>query len=117
MRREGDQGARGDGAGAQGPHIADDLDLERRAVRRRIVQLVSLLALVVILVAFVVENAQRVKIHFVFFTKDVRPIWLMLTSAILGGLVGYLVGRPGRQVRMRRKGKGKGQGKDAGKKA
>ena len=95
MRREQDPGP---SPAAGGPHLPDELDLARKATRRRAVQLVSLLVLVVILVAFVVENARRVKIHFVFFSKDVRPIWLMLTSAILGGVVGYLVGRPGRQV-------------------
>ncbi len=95
MRREQDPGQP---PPEGGPHLSDDLDLARRATRRRAVQVVSLLALVVILVAFVVENAQRVKIHFVFFSKDVRPIWLMLTCVLLGGAVGYLVGRPGKQV-------------------
>ncbi len=110
MRRERDPGR---SATEDGPHLPDDLDLARRATRRRVVQLVSLLALVVVLVAFVVENAQRVRIHFVFFSKDVRPIWLMLTCAILGGVVGYLVGRPGRQVG--KPGKHEGKGKAAGK--
>lgn len=107
MRREDD---RGRSSSPGGPHLSDDLDLARRATRRRAVQFVSLLVLVVVLVAFVVENTQRVKIHFVFFSKDVRPIWLMLTCAILGGVVGFLVGRPGKQVGRPGKHESKGKG-------
>lgn len=95
MKREHDPGNAATGGS---PQTSDDFELARRETRRRVVQFGSLLALVVVLVAFVVENSQRVEIHFVFFTKDVRPIWLMLTCAILGGVVGYLLGKPGKQV-------------------
>ena len=37
----------------------------------------------------------------------------LLTCAVLGGIVGYLVGRPGKQVHLRRK---KGEGAEQGKK-
>lgn len=78
-----------------------DVRAARRASRRRMIQAAALLLLVVILVAFVIENSARVKISFVFFSREVRPIWLMLTCAALGAVVGFLLGRPGRQLRRR----------------
>ncbi len=89
-----------DGQGGE-PSAERELETIRRTTRRRAARLVALLVLVVILVAFVIENSARVKINFVFFSREVRPIWLMLTSAVLGGIVGFLAGRPGKQVRFR----------------
>ncbi|MBI2238039.1 MAG: hypothetical protein HYU54_05875 [Actinobacteria bacterium] len=86
-----------------GPAAPDDLDVIRKATRRRVVLMLSILALVVFLIAFVIQNSTRVEISFVFFSREVRPIWLMVTSAVLGGIVGYLVGRPGKQIRLGRR--------------
>jgi uncharacterized integral membrane protein len=99
MRGGGEAG----GEGEQPGPAPDDLDVIRKARRRRVVLILSILALVVFLIAFVIQNSTRVEISFVFFSREVRPIWLMVTSAVLGGIVGYLVGRPGKQIRLGRR--------------
>jgi len=99
------------GTGEPSGSAPSDVQAARRAIRRRLIQAVALLVLVVILVAFVIENSTRVKISFVFFTREVRPIWLMLTCAALGALVGFLLGRPGRQLRGREDGDAKERGR------
>ena len=57
------------------------------------------LLLVGILIAFIVANSQSVVVHFVFFTRRPALIWVMFACAVLGGIVGYLIGKPGRQLR------------------
>jgi len=98
------------GPGEPSHSAPTDAQAGGRAIRRRLVEAVALLLLVVILVAFVVENSARVKINFVFFSREVRPIWLMLTCAVLGAVVGFLLGRPGRQLRRRQDADAKEQG-------
>ena len=60
------------------------------------------LFLVVMFVVFIVQNSKRTRIDYVFFHRDTRLIWIMLACAIFGGVVGFLVGRPGKQVRFHR---------------
>ena len=60
------------------------------------------LPLAILLIVFIIQNSKRVPIDFVFFTRQSRLIWVMLACAIIGGIVGYLVGRPGKQIRLRR---------------
>ena len=61
-------------------------------------------------IVFVVANSQPVQVNFVFITRHPRLIWVMVACAILGGVVGYLLGRPGKQLRLgRRRGKKDGQ--------
>ena len=47
---------------------------------------VSGLALV-LLVAFVIDNSNAVKVGFVFFSAHVSLIWVLLIAAVLGALV------------------------------
>lgn len=94
--------------------IRDDrgqFELIDRARRRRVARLLSVLALVVILIVFIIRNSQRVPIDFVFVDRHARLIWIMLACAVLGGLVGFLVGRPGKQFR-RDKDKDRGEDRD-----
>jgi uncharacterized integral membrane protein len=55
-----------------------------------------------VLIAFIVANSQSVVVHFVFVTRKPALIWVMFACAVLGGIVGYLIGRPGKQVRFHR---------------
>jgi uncharacterized integral membrane protein len=55
-----------------------------------------------ILIAFIVANGHSVKVNFVFVTRKPPLIWVMFACAVLGGILGYLVGRPGKQVRFHR---------------
>jgi uncharacterized integral membrane protein len=86
---------------------ADRLDREharelQRERRNRVLKTLVALAILVVLIIFIVTNSQPVLVKFVFFDGRPRLIWVMFACAVLGGLVGYLVGRPGKQVRFHR---------------
>jgi len=70
----------------------------RKTRQARVVKVVVALAIVILLIVFVVANSQPVRVDFVFLNRQPRLIWVMLTCAVLGGIVGYLIGRPGRQT-------------------
>ncbi|HSJ17184.1 MAG TPA: LapA family protein [Solirubrobacterales bacterium] len=54
----------------------------------------AMLVLVVLLIVFVVQNSQEVKIDFLFFTSVTTPLILALVfSALLGALIGWLAPR------------------------
>ena len=78
------------------------LDQLRRARQARVAKFVVVLVIVVILIVFIVANAKPVRVSYVFVTGHPKLIWVMLFCAILGGIAGYLLGRPGRQVRLHR---------------
>ena len=69
-----------------------------RARRNRLVKVLIGVLLVVLLVVFVSTNLDRTEVQFVFFTASVPLIWVMLGCALLGGVVGFLIGKPGRQM-------------------
>jgi len=75
----------------------------QRARQSRIAKALVALFLVVIFVVFIVQNSKHTRIDYVFFHKNTRLIWIMLACGILGGIVGFLIGRPGKQIRLRRK--------------
>jgi uncharacterized integral membrane protein len=76
------------------------LERERRA---RVAKVVALLAILVVLMLFILWNSQAVKVSFVFASGHPPLIWVMLACAVLGGVAGYLIGKPGRQIRLRRR--------------
>jgi uncharacterized integral membrane protein len=54
----------------------------------------AMLVLVVLLIVFVLQNSQEVKIDFLFFTSLTTPLILALAfSALLGALIGWLAPR------------------------
>jgi uncharacterized integral membrane protein len=109
MHREGHQPPRGTDPELQ--HDRDYLHDLQRARQRRVAKLLVALFISIVLIVFIIKNSERVPIHYVFFTANNRLIWVMLSCAILGGLVGYLIGRPGKQVRFRHRKDGQGQDK------
>lgn len=83
---------------------ADDEHLRalQRARQARVAKVLVALAIAVILIIFIVSNSQPVKVNFVFFKRRPGLIWIMFSCAVLGGILGYLIGRPGKQVRLHR---------------
>jgi uncharacterized integral membrane protein len=75
----------------------------QRARQARVAKVLIALAIAIILIVFITSNSQPVPVDFVFVTRRPRLIWVMIACVILGGLLGYLIGRPGRQVRLHRK--------------
>jgi uncharacterized integral membrane protein len=74
-----------------------------RARRRRATKAIAGLTVLVVLVLFVVWNAQPVEVNFVFGKAHPRMIWVMVACAVLGGVLGYLLGRPGHEGRGKEK--------------
>lgn len=115
MRREGDERSERHPERARGEHEtdeqreartrdalrADDEHLRRlrRARQARAAKLLVALGILVILVIFIVWNSETVPVSFVFFTREPPLIWVMLACAVLGGIVGFLFGKPGKQFR------------------
>ena len=52
---------------------------------------------------FIAQNATEVKIHFVFFSANIRLIWVFLICAVLGGIIDRLLQRRGLLPSTRRK--------------
>ena len=75
----------------------------QRARQARVARAFVALGIGVLLIIFVIANSQQVKVDFVFFTRHPRLIWVMIACALLGGIAGYLIGRPGKQVRVPRR--------------
>jgi uncharacterized integral membrane protein len=80
--------------GERAQHMRE-LDKSRRA---RLAKIVVALVLVVLFILFIIRNSKPVSesngVDFVFVTADARLIWVFLICGLLGGMVGYLLGRP-----------------------
>jgi uncharacterized integral membrane protein len=63
----------------------------------------------VLLIVFVIRNSQRVSVDFIVTQGHFRLIWVIVICSILGGVVGYLLGRPPKRARHQRRG-GSGDG-------
>lgn len=70
----------------------------RRARQARVAKVLVALGIIAILIIFVISNSQRVPVDFVFLNRRFRLIWVMFACALLGGIAGYLIGKPGKQI-------------------
>ncbi|HEX8098895.1 MAG TPA: hypothetical protein VF660_01685 [Actinomycetota bacterium] len=82
----------------------DHLRELQRARQGRVIKVFVALAIAIILIVFILTNSQAVAVNFVFVKRRPRLIWVMFGCAVLGGIVGYLIGRPGKQVTLHRQG-------------
>lgn len=90
-------------AGKRPAHPSADAEHHRRlrkARQARVGKALVVLAILVLLIVFVIQNSQLVTVHFIFAAGRARLIWVIVACAALGGIVGYLLGRPSRQVRL-----------------
>ncbi len=91
--------------GEAAAHREDRVPLRdiQRERERRVVKALIWLAAAILLIIFITTNSQPVKVNFIFFTAHPRLIWVMLSCAVIGGILGYLIGKPGKQLRLHRK--------------
>ena len=80
----------------------DRLEQLRRHRQSRVGKLVVALVILVILLIFVLSNADSVQVNFVVTDRQAPLIWVMLACALLGAIIGFIVGRPGKAFRFRR---------------
>ena len=64
---------------------------KKKRENREIVRIAVAVIGLVLLVAFVLDNSQTVKVGFVFFSTRISLIWVLLIAAVLGALVDRLV--------------------------
>lgn len=88
--------------GGREPQDGDREHLKRLGRQRqaRVAKTIAILAIVVLLVVFVIQNSDRVPVDFIFVTRNARLIYVLLVTALLGGIAGYLIGRPGKKTRL-----------------
>jgi uncharacterized integral membrane protein len=81
----------------------DHEEMERlaRRRRRRAIRGIIYIFLTVVVVAFVIQNSQRVPVHFWFWTREARLIWVVLACLVAGVVFGYVLGGPDRKARRR----------------
>jgi uncharacterized integral membrane protein len=82
-----------------------DRDDERpspgEAGRRSGISVAQVLAViaVILLVVFAIANFEPVPVNFLLFSTSARVFTVIVVSALLGFVIGYYVGRPGRADR------------------
>ena len=96
----------------------DDTDRQLAKERRsRLAKLLAILIPMVLLVLFFVSNSSEIRIDFLVVTTTTSLFWIMLICSLLGGVVGFFIGRPGHRVfRRNRDGRADTSGKDDRKK-
>src|SRR5439155_25393286 len=81
----------------------DHLRALQRERQARVAKALVALGLAVILIMFILFNSAATRVSFVFFHRKPPLICVMFACAVLGGIVGFLIGRPGKQLRLRRR--------------
>ena len=71
----------------------------RKARQAKVAKVLAILAIVVLFIVFVLRNADPVVVDFIFATGRPRMIWVIVACTVLGGIVGYLIGKPKRGIR------------------
>jgi uncharacterized integral membrane protein len=99
VRREHREGDEPDGAATDADK--DRLHQLQRHRQARAAKAIVVVVILTILILFIVWNAHSVPVNYVFFKAHNALIWVMVVCALLGGIVGFIVGRPGRTFRFR----------------
>jgi len=77
----------------------EEVDELGRKRRRRLVRAAAALVGLVLVIAFVVENAQPVDVRFWFVSRHPRLIWVVLACLVIGVALGYALAMPRRRKR------------------
>ncbi len=65
----------------------------------RLMKVAQLTLIAIVFITFVLQNADAVNVHFLLFSLNIRLIWVIFGTALLGGAAGYLIGRPEKSLR------------------
>ena len=69
------------------------------AGRENRTRLIVAVVIAAVILVFAFQNTNQVRVSFLFFHWDARVIYLIIVSALLGGLAAYLLGRRRRSRR------------------
>ncbi len=59
--------------------------------RKDVTRLIVIGLLLVLLIAFIIGNSERVRVSFVFWHSDVRLIWVLIFTVALGIVIDRLI--------------------------
>lgn len=77
-----------------------DLEVLMEERRAKLIKAGVLGAIAVVLITFVIQNADPVGLRILVFTVSVRLIWVIVGAVALGAAGGFLLGRPGKDLRL-----------------
>jgi len=66
--------------------------------RSAVVKVIIGLIILILFIVFVAQNSQPVTVNLVFGDTRVRLIWVFVACALVGAVIAYLLGRPGRRA-------------------
>lgn len=69
------------------------------------IRMVLVLALATAVAAFALQNLEPVRIEFLGAATRAGLVWIIATAAVVGFIVGWLIGRPSREERRRLRGR------------
>jgi uncharacterized integral membrane protein len=64
-----------------------------------LVKVAQLTLIAIIFMTFVLQNAEPVNVTFLLFSLNIRLIWVIVGCGLLGGVAGFLIGRPEKSLR------------------
>jgi len=67
--------------------------------RDKLVKFVQLTLIAIVFITFVLQNATPVNVHFLLFSVNIRLIWVIFGTGLLGVAAGYVIGRPDKSLR------------------
>ena len=71
--------------------------------KQQLIRVGVIVAAALLLVLFIFKNTDDVKVSFVFFTTTSSLIWVIVSSMILGALMGWLVPAQFRRYRAKKR--------------
>ena len=60
---------------------------------------IGVIVAAVLLVIFALQNSEKAQVNFLFFDVQARVVTVIVVAALLGFVIGWLVGRPSRMQR------------------
>ncbi|MEL7157655.1 MAG: LapA family protein [Actinomycetota bacterium] len=73
------------------PDVDEATSTSREKIERRWIRFALLVTLAVVVLAFIVDNSQRVEVGFLVTERTTPLYWVLLATAVLGAVVDRLI--------------------------
>ena len=67
--------------------------------RERLTKVLQLTMIAIVFMVFVLQNAEAVPVELIFVSLEIRLIWVIVGCGLLGGVAGYVIGRPEKNLK------------------